>query len=54
MNDPPVINWEYNRYESDLQQPGEEVDIDLGPHAASYFLAVSTLLPKNEKLKANF
>ena len=46
MNDPPAINWEYNRYESDLQQPGEEVDMDLEPYPASYFFNVSTLLPK--------
>ena len=29
MNDPPTVNWAHNRYESDLQQQGEEVDMGL-------------------------
>lgn len=29
MSDPPTVNWAHNRYESDLQQPGEEVDMGL-------------------------
>lgn len=29
MSDPPTINWAHNRYESDLQQQGEEVDMGL-------------------------